>query len=539
MNFFLFSSILIVITCSVGSMLLFRESKRNKGILIWGFVNVIATLWGIGAIIFSTTTNYNQAVIGWQLSCTAGIFAPLIHHHFVLAYLNKIHRRVLFLLYTYGMIALIYNIFFPEYFFGQLKFIFNEFYFISFFQWNNLPYFIHYVLATNILLMYSFTLLIKAYKNSANETQNRHKYMILGSSIGWLGTHGDYFSSIFNNFYPYLNILLAFFPIVITYAIIRHQLLDIKFVIKKSIVYVSLFTLISISYLSLVLISERYLSHYLQLQSTNINMIMAFFLGLLFLPIRNRLQVIIERLLFKGTHEEIEQQNIKLRQEIANSEKYRTLATLSSGLAHEIKNPLTAIKTFCEYLPQRLDDKEFLTKFSKIVGKEVDRIDDLVHQLMDYGKPTPLSVKPTNINKLIDDTVQFLNTQFLEHKINLIQSLNPQPYTLNIDPNQIRQALLNILLNAINAMPNGGELTIETRTLDSHYIMRIHDNGSGIGKKELKRIFDPFYTTNDKGNGLGLAITQSIIENHKGKIKVQSEPGAGTTFVITLPVSLL
>ena len=246
----------------------------------------------------------------------------------------------------------------------------------------------------------------------------------------------------------------------------------------------------------------------------------------------------MDRYFFKGSASEIAQQNEQLRQEIAQSEKYKTLATLASGIAHEVKNPLTAIKTFTEYLPDKIDDKKFLSRFANIVGREVNRIDEMIHQLLNYGKPALLSIQATNIHKLINDTVDILNSKFIDQKINVNKHFNTdENLTLYIDPNQTRQALLNIFLNAIEAMSKGGKLQVETRRSSKDFEIIVSDTGCGIPADDLAHIFDPFFSRKNQGTGLGLSITQSLIENHKGIIEVRSAVESGTEITIKLPLA--
>jgi signal transduction histidine kinase len=218
----------------------------------------------------------------------------------------------------------------------------------------------------------------------------------------------------------------------------------------------------------------------------------------------------------------------------------KSIAILASGMAHEIKNPLTPIKTFSEQLPSRLDDKEFLLKFSKIINKEVDRIDSLVQELLSFAKPSPPQLIETDIHQLIEQTLEFLNNDLIRHKINLNTLFENENGFINIDRKQIKQALLNIFLNAIDAMPNGGILTIETSIIASvakqSFIIKISDTGCGIKPIDLPHIFDPFFTKKDHGTGLGLSITHEAIKNHNGKIFTKSELGKGTTFKIELPL---
>ncbi|NQU19406.1 hypothetical protein HQ550_04575 [bacterium] len=227
------------------------------------------------------------------------------------------------------------------------------------------------------------------------------------------------------------------------------------------------------------------------------------------------------------------------------SEKLKAVATFASGMAHEIKNPLTAIKTFAEYLPQKTEDKEFLGKFSKIVGSEVEKIDNLVHQLLDFSKPAPLQLKKADIHKLVDETLELLNNQFIRHNIKVNKNYSDFEMIAVIDRNQMKQVSLNLFINAIEAMSNGGTLTVSTELVNSGEIrdnsckkrfvrICVQDTGCGISEKDLPHIFEPFYSTKEKGSGLGLSIVYNIIKEHKGSIKAESRINKGTKFVIEL-----
>ncbi|MCB9771309.1 MAG: hypothetical protein H6754_01995 [Candidatus Omnitrophica bacterium] len=263
----------------------------------------------------------------------------------------------------------------------------------------------------------------------------------------------------------------------------------------------------------------------------------------------------MDKFIFKKTTEEISQENELLRAEVFETEKLKSVAILASGMAHEIKNPLTALKTFSEYLPNKLDDKEFLKKFSRIVGGEVKRIDELVNELLEFARPSPIQLKETNPNKLISDTLDFLSSKFLQQKIIVKTQLAPEcDILILLDHNKMRQALLNIFLNAIDAMKLGGTLTISTiasaegtnqtqipaspqeAPRNGTICISITDTGSGISKNDLTHIFDPFFSTKDAGTGLGLPITHGIIKDHGGEIAVVSENGHGTTFTLILPI---
>ena len=334
--------------------------------------------------------------------------------------------------------------------------------------------------------------------------------------------------------------MILAYPTIVGYAIVRHHLLDINIVIKKSLVYTALVTFLTIVFFAFIYSTERFFQGVVGYRSILISLTTASVITLVFTPLKNFIQSFIDRHFFKGTPIEIAEQNERLLQEIIKTDRLRAIAALAGGMAHEIKNPLTAIRTFSEYLPANIDDKTFLERFSRIVNQEVQRIDQLVHQLLDFAKPA-LRLERVNIHQLINETLNFLNSQFVVQNIDVY--LEYKAHTrleLWLDPNPIRQAILNILLNAIEAMPKGGKLTvgslITTTQERNHLQINISDTGCGIDKKNLPRIFEPFYTRKDHGTGLGLAITYGIIQEHKGNIYVESTVDAGTKFIVELPM---
>jgi signal transduction histidine kinase len=348
--------------------------------------------------------------------------------------------------------------------------------------------------------------------------------------------------------YPGYQISVCLYALLVAYGIFYHRLLPIDIVLKRSIMYSLLAAIISLTYIFSVLISQQVFRQYFGYSSTIIGSII---IAIAFIPLKNRIQNFLDRFFLKATPLEIAHQNEQLRKEITQSERMKSIAIFASGMAHEIKNPLTPIKTFSEQLPSRLDDKEFLLKFSRIINKEVDRIDSLVHDLLNFAKPNPPELKETDINQLIENTLAILNIETLRRKIYLSTSLIDKYNVIKIDPQQFKQALLNIFLNAIDAMPDGGTLGVNITTRSSEdlsdestqsclqkksLIIEISDTGCGIDPKDLPYIFDPFFTKKDNGTGLGLAITHEIIQNHNGKIIVESQLGKGTSFRIELPL---
>ena len=227
-------------------------------------------------------------------------------------------------------------------------------------------------------------------------------------------------------------------------------------------------------------------------------------------------------------------------------DKVDTFARFAGGMAHEINNPLVTISTFFQLLPQKRDDNEFMDSFASLAFTETERIRRLTRELLDYGKPKEIQFRMEDLNILVTRVVLLIKLEAEKKKIILQSVLTSDLPRIHMDPDQIRQVILNILLNAIDATDEGGSITIETRYIgadqkDEFVQVMIKDTGEGIAKEEIDKIFDPFFTTKHtsmgrEGTGLGLSISHQIIKEHKGYINVESTLGKGTTFLIYIPI---
>jgi two-component system sensor histidine kinase HydH len=225
-----------------------------------------------------------------------------------------------------------------------------------------------------------------------------------------------------------------------------------------------------------------------------------------------------------------------LRKEVARSQRLASVGRLAAGVAHEIRNPLSSIKGFATYFKERYEDSPQDQKTADIMISEVDRLNRVVGQLLEFAKPVPVSPKPTSLKNLVADSVRLIEHQAAEKNIT-VKTLNSAKINeAVVDPDRINQVLLNLYLNAIESMEPGGELDVKLNQKDDNRIeITVSDTGGGIAGEDLSRIFDPYFTTKSSGTGLGLAIAHSIMEAMGGQIGVESLPGQGTTFSLTIP----
>jgi signal transduction histidine kinase len=228
--------------------------------------------------------------------------------------------------------------------------------------------------------------------------------------------------------------------------------------------------------------------------------------------------------------------------QLIHVDRLATLGTMAAQIAHEVKNPLTAIGGFARTLLKHYntcDCDEKLKDYAGIIVEEVTRLESFIANVLDFSRISSAAVCLENINQVIEDTCAFFDLQAdkASKNIKLIKKLDPSVRTTLMDPRQIKQVLLNVCQNAIQAMESGGELFVTTKQVTDEQIrIEVTDSGRGMTGDELVNIFDPFFTTKSAGSGLGLPISQQIILNHGGYISLSSTPGEGTTVCIDLQV---
>jgi len=224
--------------------------------------------------------------------------------------------------------------------------------------------------------------------------------------------------------------------------------------------------------------------------------------------------------------------------QLAQSEKLASLGRLAAGIAHEINNPLTGVLTYSSMLKDELAGTKYQDDLNVIID-ETMRCRKIVKEVLDFARETRLEKEYTDIHKILNSTLAIIENHVSLRKIRIIKIFSEQVPEILVDVNQMKSVINNLAINAADAMPDGGELTIETGYLEDEkkVMISFRDNGFGVPEENLGKIFDPFFTTKEpgKGTGLGLSVIYGIIERHNGSITVKSVPGNGTEFIIKLP----
>lgn len=233
----------------------------------------------------------------------------------------------------------------------------------------------------------------------------------------------------------------------------------------------------------------------------------------------------------KGSISDLEETS----REKARLEKLSALGEMSMTVAHEVKNPLNAIRGAAAYLKDNFRG-DMLREFLTIIEDETKRLNDIVTSFLRFSRPTPLTAEISDLNAVVRETVELIRHEAAEHQIEVKVAFDDALAPFSFDPNQIKQALLNILVNALDATETGDTIEVTTSVSDSKAQVAVRDTGMGIGEEIVSEIFKPFFTTKTRGSGLGLACVERIVKDHGGDVAVLSEVSRGTAFLITLPM---
>jgi len=232
----------------------------------------------------------------------------------------------------------------------------------------------------------------------------------------------------------------------------------------------------------------------------------------------------------------------ELKEAVERERHLASLGRLAAGVAHEVRNPLSSLKGFAQFFRTKFRPGSEEERYSDIMIEEVERLDRVVQELLDFAKPVTPDRKKTSPNALVEEALALVSEDAQFRRVDIVKRLGEALPDVLVDPMQMRQALLNVLLNAIEAMGGGGTLTLTTSAAGSAggrqtVTVSVSDTGPGMTAEEISKLFEPFYTTKPKGTGLGLTVVSRVVEQNGGRVQVNSAPGEGTTFSLIFPAA--
>ncbi len=235
----------------------------------------------------------------------------------------------------------------------------------------------------------------------------------------------------------------------------------------------------------------------------------------------------------------IDTYEFKYHELATQTEKLSALGRMAAGIAHEINNPLAGVLLYSSNMIKKVPKGDALEEGLQVIIDETIRCRKIIQELLEFSKGREPTKVPTNINDIIGKALNILENEFLLNRIDMDKSLAPDLPDIMADGSQMEQVFVNLLLNAVQAVPEGGTIQVKSslNQQESSVSIEVKDNGPGIGRKEQSKIFEPFFSTKPNGTGLGLSVSYGIVRNHQGNISVHSQPGEGTRFLINLPIT--
>jgi len=234
-------------------------------------------------------------------------------------------------------------------------------------------------------------------------------------------------------------------------------------------------------------------------------------------------------------YERVKQSSRVLEEQLIQSSKLAALGQLSAGIAHELRNPLTSIKILLHSVIKKIEPKENIKTDVEIIESEIERMNGIIKQFLDFSRPGFLCVSSVNVNDVLKETLNLMAYELEDQCVSVERQFDNKIPEISADKEKLKQVFLNIVLNSVQAMPGGGRVIVKTSVAADYVTVSIKDFGKGIPVKIKDKLFEPFFTTRKEGVGLGLPISRRIIENHKGQLIIHSEVGKGTEVVIKLP----
>ncbi|HEY5548304.1 MAG TPA: ATP-binding protein [Coriobacteriia bacterium] len=224
-----------------------------------------------------------------------------------------------------------------------------------------------------------------------------------------------------------------------------------------------------------------------------------------------------------------------LTEQLIRADRLAAMGELTAGVAHEVRNPLGIIRASVQLMEDAECSRERVSEAAEVIKQEIDRLDRVIKALLDFGRPAAPTLRPVAVSQVLEDVALFSRTFASRARVKIVERYSEDAPDVMADPEQLKQVFVNLISNAVQAMPGGGTLTIETGADDGFVFVRFRDTGPGISEGVRDKIFDPFVSTRNDGTGLGLTIVHRIVDEHDGHIEVSSEPGDGTTFTVWLP----
>ncbi|MFH1542816.1 MAG: ATP-binding protein [bacterium] len=530
-----------VLFTSIASLFLaifvfFRGKDKTPNITLALFA-ISFSIWCLGQFMGDILSQKALVLLWTRVGIAGAIFIPVFFMHFTFALIGEAAGKVKLIIAAYCLATVFLLLDFTPFFVADVAPVMS----FRFYPQPG-PVYLYFAVFVIAAFLYAFWRLLVNVWQASGARKNQLLYVLLAAVIGFSGGVTTFLPIWGINFPVLSHFTLPLYVLITIYAIVKHKLLDISVIVRQGLVYSTLTVFFAGFYVLAVLAANNFLASYTHINSLLTIILVVFVSVILFQPLRNKVQQIVDRIFFQGEFiyqqaiADLSSENLKLYRSLLQADKLASLGTISAGLAHEIKNPLAALKGMTQVLGDNIDDPEFIKDYQELVDRQINRLNGLVEKMLRIGQKQGLNVSQFDLNRTINEVAELLKVQLRKNNIQLRLELGQLPLVQG-DEEQLSQVVMNLMLNAIQAMPTGGAITIKSKVQSpTSLIIEVMDSGQGIPADQLDKIFDPFFTTKDEGTGMGLAVAYRIIKEHNGEIKVESQMKKGTVFSIWLPI---
>lgn len=532
MNFFAISSAIVFLS-SIALFLLIISYRKIPLHLIWALFNLVAAVWGLGSFIIATSHSSESANLGWKIAMIGIYFLPVSFYHTVYE-ISKLKRKA-FLAVAYLQSAVLVLLFLS----GGIMVDEWKMYFGFYYIQTNIVFTMGFMLWFIISIL-GFYELYDTYDSLNGYEKIQAKYLFLGTLIGFIGGISVMLPVFGFKIYPFGNILIPVYTVIVTYAILKYQLLDIKVVLKKALFYSMGIALFSGAVIGMSLLSSWFVANIPGFQFwlvPTVTGIAAFIVGNIFWEKSKQIENALE--IEKKSHQELRRIN-EVREEFV-------LAT-----QHNLRTPISIIKGYLAAMQDMLKGKDFKKEeMGDYLEKSIvsaNRLSHLANELlgitqMEIEKDS-LKLNPIDVKGIIMEIIEELESEISEK--NFIVAILPAGKweTLEVDAGKIRTAFFNLIDNAFKYTKEGGKISISGTKVKNFFQISIKDTGIGIDSSAVNNIFDEYFAKGKKGPGLdavgrgvGLHMVASIIKEHRGRVYAKSEGrNKGSEFIVELPM---
>ncbi len=537
MSFYSGSLLLTSIASLALGVFVILKGKDKLPNLTLGLFSLTVAVWCFGQFMGSVVEAEELGLFWTRVRLGGAVFIPVFFVHFIFALIGRASekKRAVYLVYGIGIVFLILD--FTPLFVAEVEPVFG----FRYYPKAEIVYSL-YAFFVFVCFVYGFSHLFLTYRKSIGARRNQLLYEILAVLIGFFGGSTAFFPTWKINFPVILQFTMPIYVAITIYAILKHKLLDISIIVREGLIYSTLTILFAGFYALAAFAANQLFAGLINFPPALAVGLVVFVSVLVFQPLRDKVRKGVDRLFFMGefrylkTINDLSAENQKLFRSLLQADKLAALGTLSAGMAHEIKNPLASIKGMTQVLEENLDDPAFVEKYQEIVPRQIDRINNLVEKLLRFGQSKGLAMNRVDLNRVIGEVLGLLENQCRKKGIKVVEEMRKVP-EIEGDSEQLSQVFMNLFLNAIQAMPQGGTLFIKSSVQSLNYVcLEVSDTGVGIPSDKLDKIFDPFFSSKEGGTGMGLAVAYRIVKEHGGEINVESEVGKGTEFRIWLPI---